>query len=253
MRTFKILMSNLGYARGISGSLRDHLRYAHRHFYCSPEIQKRSLRQLGRLIAEEDPDICCFMEIDKGSMTSAGINQLQELVDEKYRYFDIESKYAEKSRLKSFVISRGKSNAFLAKHNFLHEKLYFSSGLKRLIYKIILRHNFTLFFAHFSLNRSMRARQILETRRLIMETEGDVIFMGDFNILSGFKELDPLLESGRFMLLNQKEVATFTLHKRRLVLDLCICSADLAHRAHLKIVPQPYSDHAALVLAVSSA
>jgi endonuclease/exonuclease/phosphatase family metal-dependent hydrolase len=192
------------------------------------------------------------MEIDKGSFTSAGLNQLQELINEKYRFFDIESKYAAKSRLGFFPLSKGKSNAYLAKQNFAHEKLYFHSGMKRLIYKIIIHQNLTLFFAHFSLNKSMRAKQILKTRDLMQETSGEVIFMGDFNILSGLGEISPLLDHGRFVLLNQEDAITFTFHKRKLVLDLCICSAGLVHQAHLKIIPQPYSDHAALMLTVHS-
>lgn len=248
MRTYKILMSNLGYARGISGSLADHLRYAHRHFYCSAKIQKDSLRQLSKIIADEDPDICCFMEIDKGSFSSAGLNQLQELIDEKYSFSDIENKYAVKSQLRSFPMSMGKSNAFLAKHNFSHEKLYFPIGIKRLIYKISLDHHLTLFFAHFSLSKSVRAKQILKTRDLMQKTKGEVVFMGDFNILSGLREIGPLLDCGRFKLLNQIDATTFTFHTRKLVLDLCICSVSLVPQALLEIVPQSYSDHAALVL-----
>lgn len=250
MSAYKILLSNLGYARGIDGNLFDHMRYAHRHFYCPPEVQKSSLRQLSKLIAREDPDICCFVEIDKGSFTSGGFNQLQELIDEKYRFFDIESKYGPTSQLRSFFITKGKSNAFLAKQAFQYEKIHFACGVKRLIYKISLDKNLTLFFAHFSLNKSVRAKQILEIEELIKATKGEVIFLGDFNILTGMQEIAPLLDRGH-ILLNREDDPTFTFHKHKLVLDLCICSKGIAGHADLKVIPQPYSDHAALMLEVT--
>lgn len=250
MNSYRILLSNLGYARGIGGQLSHHVLRAHRHFYCSPAVQKQSLRQLSAIIAEEDPDICCFVEIDKGSFTSAGFNQINVLADEKYPYFDIENKYAPGSHLRSFFITKGKSNAFMAKQNFLHEKIYFSHGTKRLIYKISLDAQLTLFFAHLSLNKAVRSRQIIEIKKLMEEVAGEVIFLGDFNVLTGLTELLPLVDQSSFVLLNREEDPTFTFHKRKLVLDLCICSKSLVKRAHLKVIPQPFSDHAALVLDV---
>ena len=252
MKPYKILLSNLGYATGISGSLTDHIRYAHRHFYCPPEAQKKSLRQLGALIAREAPDICCFVEIDQGSFTSVGLNQLQELIDDKYHFFDIENKYAPTSRLRSFFITKGKSNAFLARQPLLYEKIYFSCGLKRLIYKIVIHKDLTLYFAHFSLNKSVRAKQIMEIEVLINKTKGEVIFLGDFNILTGIKEITPLLDRNRLILLNRADDHTFTFHKRKLVLDLCLCSQEIAKHTNLKVIPQPYSDHAALVIEINS-
>jgi endonuclease/exonuclease/phosphatase family metal-dependent hydrolase len=250
MRSYKILLSNLGYARGISGRLSHHLLYAHRHLFCNPAVQKRSLQQLSALIAAENPDICCFVEIDRGSVSSAGFNQLQELVNDKYAYFDIENKYAPTSRLRSFFVTRGNCNAFIAKHPFPHEKIYFASGIKRLVYRVHIEKDLTLFFAHFSLNRLVRARQILQVEELMKAAAGEAIFLGDFNILTGLEEIAPLLGGGQFVLLNRADAPTFTFHKRKLVLDLCLCSKGIARRARLKVIPQPFSDHAALVLEI---
>jgi endonuclease/exonuclease/phosphatase family metal-dependent hydrolase len=251
MSNYTILMSNLGYARGLSGSLADHVRHAHRHFYCHPRVQEDSLRQLNNIIAREDPDICCLVEIDKGSFTSAGFNQLQRLVNEKYSFFDIENKYAPHSRLRSFFITKGKSNAFVSKQPLSFEKIYFTHGIKRLVYKIQIHKDLTLFFAHFSLNKSVRAKQILEAEHFINQTKGEVIFMGDFNILTGMKEITPLLNHGRHILLNREDSPTFTFHTHQMLLDLCFCSKGMAANADLKIIPQPFSDHAALVLKIT--
>lgn len=250
MASYKILMSNLGYLRGINGGLTQHLLYAHRHIYCSIAAQKKSLRQLTAILEQEDPDICCFVEIDKGSSNSANFNQLEALVSEKYHFFDIENKYGQTSRLRSLSFSRGKSNAFLAKQPFDYEKIYFTHGTKRLIYKIILDKNTTLFFAHFSLKKLVRVQQLLHIRQLIQETAGDVIFLGDFNIISGFKELAPLLHENNLRLLNDENKTTFTFHRIKKTLDLCICSENIASRLNLKIIPQFFSDHSALLLEV---
>ena len=243
-------MSNLGYLRGIDGRLVQHLLYAHRHFYCSIDTQKRALQQLIGLIEEENPDLCCFVEIDKGSSTSAHFNQMEMLVSEKYPFFDIENKYALDSKLRTLPRSRGKSNAFLSKREYPYEKMYFDHGIKRLVYKIQLEPALTVFFAHFSLKKEVRAQQLLQVKQLMEHTPGEHIFLGDFNILTGFRELGPLLHGQKLKLMNREEDPTFTFHRIQKVLDLCICSESLAKRLHLRVIPQAFSDHSALFLEI---
>jgi endonuclease/exonuclease/phosphatase family metal-dependent hydrolase len=243
-------MSNLGYLRGIDGSLAHHLRFAHRHIYCSVGTQKRALKQLSNRLDKEDPDICCFVEIEKGSGGLSNFNQLAALTNERYSFYDIENKYGQTSWLRSLPFSRGKSNGFLAKHTLQYEKLYFTHGTKRLMYKITLPNHITLFFAHFSLKKNIRESQLLQVRQLMRDTSGESIFLGDFNILSGFQELVPLLHHSNLRLLNEESTPTFTLHRIRKALDLCICTESLVPRIDLKIIAQPYSDHAALLVEI---
>lgn len=248
MTNLRIFFGNLGYGRGINGQLSSHIRYLHRHFYCPRNVQELVIRQVAEVIEREDPDICCFVEIDSGSPISSNFNQMTALVNEKYSYFDIENKYGLKSPLRKSTFTRGKSNAFLSKKAFPHEKIYLHKGAKRLVYKVTLRDDLTLFFAHFSLNKAVRMEQLQQARQLMRACKGEVIFMGDFNILSGFSELNHLLEGGELVLLNREDSPTFTFHTRASVLDLCICSRSLMDKAELKVIPQPYSDHAALLL-----
>ncbi len=252
MASYKILLSNVGYARGISGCLDHHIRYAHRHIYCSPDVQRQVLTQLNDLIVEEDPDICCFVEVDSGSFNSGHYSHMKSLINESYQHFDVESKYGRKSLLRSLMFTKGKSNGFVSKREYPHEKIYFPAGFKKLIYKIELEKNLTLFFAHFSLNRKVRQRQLEYTRELMDDTPGEVVFLGDFNVLTGLKELMPLMVDNQIVLLNKEDVPTFTFHQRQLVLDLCLCTPGIAERADLRVVPQPYSDHAALVVALEA-
>jgi endonuclease/exonuclease/phosphatase family metal-dependent hydrolase len=249
---YKILMSNLGYLRGISGRLFEHIRYLHRHIHCSVEVQKTALKQLAQLIETENPDICCFVEIDQGSSDCANFNQLEALISDAYPYSDIENKYGQASKLRHRPRSKGKSNAFMAKHPVPYEKIYFIHGTKRLIYKIILPFELTVFFTHFSLQKNIRAKQFWEIRQLLMDTPGDILFLGDFNILSGFQELAPLLQGNKLHLLNREDNPTFRFHRFERVLDLCLCSDNILPRVNLRIIPQPFSDHAALLVEVEA-
>lgn len=245
---FKILLSNLGYLRGINGCLTHHLFYAHRHIYCSEKVQRRAAMQLLEMMDREDPDLCCFVEIDQGDRTSGNYHQLKALAGEKYPFFDIENKYASTSKLRQFALTRGKSNGFLAKQQHEFSKLYFVNGTKRLVYRISLSDDLTVFFAHFSLKKVVRQLQLMEIRKLLADTQGHKILLGDFNILTGLGELEPLLADGELVLLNSPDIPTFTFHTQRKLLDLCLCSPEIAAKADIKVMPQPFSDHAALLV-----
>ena len=243
----KVLFSNIGYAKGISGSLRDHILLFHRHVYCRPTVQTAALSELKKLIEEHKPDICCIVEVDKGSFHCAYLDQLSFLISDKYSHSDIADKYGEKSWLARMPLHGGRSNAFLARQYFPFEKFFFTHGTKRLIYRIEVAEDLHLFFTHFSLKKDVRKKQFREIRQLIKQTPGEVILLGDFNIMGGFSELQPLLKNKALTLLNPDDIHTFTFHKRKMILDLCLCSKNIAKAASLEIIPQKFSDHAALL------
>jgi endonuclease/exonuclease/phosphatase family metal-dependent hydrolase len=253
---YRILFSNIGYARGIDGSLRHHLDYFGRHFYCALPVQEQVLSQLKEIVQLENPDLCCFVEIDSGSLHSARYNQIEALLDDMYAHHDISDKYGEKSLLGRLPLHQGKSNAILARHELKFERQYFKHGTKRLIYNVALPPQIPgdvhVFFAHFSLNPKVRARQFTEMKKIILETPGETILLADFNIFGGFKELVPLLETEDLVVLNKESDPTFqTFSKRGLALDLCICSRSLLPRLNMRIIPQPFSDHAALLVQIN--
>src|SRR5690606_37374907 len=117
------------------------------------------LQQLQHLITTEQPDLGCLIEIDKGSFNSAYVNQLEHLIDEQYRYYDIENKYGETGHMRHLPVSEGKCIAFFSNQQVGFQKLYFTHGAKRLVYRIKPEKNVTIFFAHFSLRRSTRLQQ----------------------------------------------------------------------------------------------
>ena len=248
MSDTRILMANIGYARGINGALASHIRHGLRHFWASHGLQRQTLDSLRGVLQQHHVDIACLLEIDSGSFTSYSLNQMQYLATEPYTYSDIENKYLESSRLRSLPFTKGKSNGFLANRAVNFQKVAFSCGTKRLIYALELEENLTLYFAHFSLNHETRSAQIDEFLTLATENKGEVILMGDFNVLRGLNEVLPKLENSGLTLLNDPAAHTFSFHKQRLVLDLCIASASLLPRLKLEVIRQPYSDHDALML-----
>lgn len=250
--TLKVFFSNIGYAKGIDGTLWQHLCRAGRHLYCSIPLQQQVLGQLRSIIHDHQPDICCLVEVDKGSVHTAFYNQMDYLLEDKtYTFHDVSDKYGANNWLSLLPPRRGKSNAFLSKKKHAFERLYFVNGSKRLIYKVSLDDNTCLFFAHFSLNRGVRKLQMEELNKLVRSCPGEVMVMGDFNIMHGFDELAPLLKDTGLRLMNDADRHTFTLHHYRLTLDLCLCTEKLAERVKLHIIPQPFSDHAALLAEIS--
>lgn len=228
------------------------MRYAHRHFYSTHAVQRVVLDQVKALINEQKPDLCCFVEVDSGSFHSARLNQLEALINDDYPFYDIACKYGEGSPFAGMPLHRGKSNAFIARYAIEFSKRYFNSGSKRLIYQFTMPHGGVhVFFAHFSLNYATRLRQFAELQALLESVQGDKIVLGDFNIFKGIGELQPMLTHTGLKMLNNDALHTFSFHRQKHMLDLCLCSPALAEKATLSIIPQPFSDHAALLVHVA--
>jgi endonuclease/exonuclease/phosphatase family metal-dependent hydrolase len=247
----RILFSNLGYARGIDGSLGHHVLRFPRNVYSSRTAQQKTLSRFKAMMLEHRPDLCCIVEIDRGSPHSSGLNQIECLTGPDYPFHDIADKYGEDSTLGRLPFHRGKSNGFLARRSLPFQRLYFKQGTKKLIYRLDLPGGTTLFFAHFSLNASVRAAQLTKMRQFADSVPGEAMILADFNIFEGFEELQPLIGDGALKVINREDEPTFRFHKRKLALDLCICSAPLATRTKTTILPQDFSDHAALLVEIN--
>ncbi len=247
----KILFSNLGYATGISGSLYHHVTRAYRHVYKSAAQQQAVMAQFRQIIDREAPDLCCMIELEQGAAHTAWFNQISALMCGDYRFHDVADKYGPNSRTSKLPFHGGKSNGFLAKSEFAYDRLYFRNGTKRLIYKVALRPDLSVLFTHFSLKADVRQKQFAEVRDLVREAEGEMIILADFNTLNGLQELKPLLEDGGLRLLNTEDQPTFTFHKWRHTLDLCLYTSPLAGCLDMKVIPQPFSDHHALLVCLN--
>jgi endonuclease/exonuclease/phosphatase family metal-dependent hydrolase len=248
MSSVKILMSNIAYGRGLSGSFSDQVLRAYRHVYCRRQVQQGVVEAVRELVNAEKPDVCGFVEIDRGRAAGRAFSQLHAILDERYPHWDIANKYfrGAKSHLVPFL---GRNcNAFCARRALPFERVYLASGIKRLVYKISLSARLTLFFTHFSLRRKIRAQQFQDLRAVLDATPGEHVVMGDFNIFGGLAEIGPFMKGSDLVLLNDLEETTHRFHRLHRVLDLCFCSKRLRPKASVRVVEQGYSDHAALVL-----
>jgi endonuclease/exonuclease/phosphatase family metal-dependent hydrolase len=246
----RILVSNIGYARNIDGSVLAHLRQSRHHLRTSVRSQKIALDAYKNIIAAVQPDICCMIEIDTGSPTSSGFDQFAYLLHPDYPLRDVVGKYAVSSRLSKFWLTRGKSNGFMAKRPYRFNRYYLSHGSKRLLYRIELEKGLVLFFTHLSLNSQTRLKQIQELRAFADKETGDVLIAGDFNILAGPDELKTFTRDGRYTLLNDSALGTFTLLGRHYLLDICLATSHTVPRTSIEVIDQPFSDHDALLITV---
>lgn len=247
---YRILFSNIGYARGIDGTLVQHVKGFHRNFYTSRYHQEKILGQVRDIIDCCHPDLCCFVEVDQGSWSSAYLNHLDHISDDHYPVFDIADKYGDASYLNYIPFHKGKSNGFLSKNDVKFERLYLPYGSKRLIYKMHLPNNIVLYFLHFSLNKKTRAKQFSYMNGLIRDEKKPAMVMADFNIFTGFNELKILMMNTDLEIMNDEDHHTFLFYKRELALDLCLCSRSIIDKAELDIIDQPFSDHQALLVSI---
>lgn len=248
----RILVSNLGYARDIDGSILRHLKHGLRHFRTSVFVQKNALDAYRQIIKDANPHLCCLIEVDTGSFTSGWFNQFSYLEDSAYILRDVVSKYAVDRQHHHLSAFHGKCNGIMANRLYAYERLYLACGSKRLLYRIVLEEGLTLFFTHLSLHRSIRLQQLKELRVFADKEKGDVLIAGDFNILAGVDELSVLCGDKKYRILNNPEEGTFTLFGKHYLLDVCIANCSAQSHFSVKVIDQPFSDHDALLVTVET-
>ncbi len=238
----RIVYANLGYSRDIDGSIRHHLRRVHHHVYTTQRVQLRSLHHVRDRLRALDPDLSCFAEIDRGSLTNGFFDQIGALTEAHHTTVRIDNKYSAERRFRRLSVSRGKSNAFLAARPLVYTARYLSAGKKRLVYDIEME-GVRVLMAHLSLRHHVRSVQLAELARWVEERDGPTVVIGDFNLFRGAGELRPLLASGRLVHANADAGPTFRFGPWRAALDICLLSRDLRERCRVAILDQPYSDH----------
>jgi endonuclease/exonuclease/phosphatase family metal-dependent hydrolase len=246
----RIVYANLGYSRDINGSIGHHVRRAHHHVFTTQRVQLRSLGLVRQRLAELKPDLSCFAEIDKGSLTNGFFDQVGALAEAHHTTVRIDNKYSADRRFRRLSVSRGKSNAFLASRPLTYVARYLSAGKKRLVYDIQIS-GVRILMAHLSLRYHVRCLQMGELARWVAESDAPTVVIGDFNLFRGAGELRPLLADGRLVHANAHSGPTFRLGPYRAALDICLLSRDLRDRCKVAILDQPYSDHQMIQLDIS--
>lgn len=237
----RIVYANLGYARDIDGSIGHHVRHGHRHVFTTRRVQERTLGFVRERLRDLKPDLSCFVEIDRGSLTNGFFDQLPSLREEHHTTVRIDNKYGADKQFRRLSVSVGKSNAFLAARPLDYAARYLSAGKKRLVYDIEMA-GVRVLVAHLSLRYRIRCIQIAELARWVDERQTPTVVVGDFNLFRGAGELEPLLRSG-LVHANAQSGPTFRLGPYRATLDTCLLSPQLREQADVEIIDQPFSDH----------
>src|SRR3989338_5372080 len=103
----KILLYNIAYCTGLSGSLSDYAFKWHRHLHNPREQKMQCIQDIYSTIEEEKPDVCCFVEISRDSA-------LVEKLSKNYPHANISNKYSEKSILSKMPVMRMKGNGVVS-------------------------------------------------------------------------------------------------------------------------------------------
>jgi endonuclease/exonuclease/phosphatase family metal-dependent hydrolase len=237
-KKFKILLINLSYCIGVNGFFWQYIAKFHRYIFLPKIVERRILQELKDIIAKEDPDMICLVEIKQGK-------QIKALIDEEYPFYDMKTKYGEKSILRKTPFFYNKGNAFIAKEDFLFKLHYLKNGTKKLVYEIILPNKISLLLAHFSLGKRSRKKQLESIARLDLENKKRIL-CGDFNIFKGLGELDGLLEEGNLKIIDSNP--TFPAYKPSKFLDLFLCSKKM--KAKVRVLDDQISDHLPVILEI---
>lgn len=239
MTKFKILLLNLGYCTGISGSLKEYIVNSYRYFYLPKEIEKKVLNQLKDIIRNEKPDLICLLEITK--------SQIEELVSQEYPFFNIETKYGRRSimgRLSNIYKQAG--NGFLSNQNIKYAKYLICGRTKRLVYELNLPNNIKLILFHFSLDKHTRKKQFKMIAKAIHKEKNKII-CGDFNIDKGFTEILPLVKKLDVRLVSPRP--TFPSHNPKRCYDFFLCSSNIETNSRV-LKDNKISDHLPVILEI---
>ena len=237
----RILFFNVGYCTGLDGGMNDYLLHFARYIHTSRKTLAHVLEGIEHLLAEEQPDVCCFLEIHR----KTGL--LERL--EAYPFSDIANKYGLHGILRKFPFFRDNCNAVLARANVHLQKHYLRTGRKKLVYEASLPNGATLFVSHLSLMHHTRKKQLEQLTRLI-KCRKRVMLCGDFNAFQGREELRTLTEECGLRIVNPVRTGTFPTHSPRMALDLFLCSPDVDVE-HVRILSDVrLSDHLPVVVDV---
>lgn len=153
------------------------------------------------LVATENIDILCLVEVEGGSLRSKGIDQTKLLSSHtplSHHHFFPTASYGPFAKSGQAILSR---YSFLSSSHYRleggREARHLSESTVRVKGKCI-----AFFIAHLSLGRRAREKQILQIARLLSQRKGPFVLCGDFNT-SDKRALLPLQKAGLRLAIRQ--------------------------------------------------
>ncbi len=234
----KVLLLNAGYCSGLDGSYKDYILHGSRYLRTPRSIIEAVETSINSLIQDEQPDICCFLELNKHSAL------IQDLRD--YPCYDVDTKYGTQSILRHLPFFRHNCNGFFAREEVPYKKYYFKNGAKKLIYELDIGQDISLLMCHFSLAGAVRQEQFNELKSIIKNRERSIL-CGDFNIFRGTQEIDELINECNLHPVTAY-APTFPAVSPSKAFDLFLCTNNL-HITRCEVVRDfKGSDHLPVIL-----
>ena len=245
----KIIFWNLGYARGIDGSLKSYLINLKHFVRQDKKSQKLIIEDIADLIKKNKPDVFAFAEILTGSNRNMYFNQhkyLRALVSKEHQVTSAVTKYGN-TIFSSLPFHKGNSNGLISFVPATVVNHYLQHSRKKLVQEIRL-NELTIFVGHLPLVSRDREQQFKEIATLVNNTTGDVVLCGDFNIFNGFDELS-FLKNETGLKLAGANITTFPSSRPKIQLDIFMYRfADTSQVPKFSVLHSKVSDHLPIVL-----
>jgi len=150
---------------------------------------KNHLYEIIEFIKPIDPDVIGLIEVDEGSYRSHRQNQAEVIAKELGHFHLYSSKYGRTSLWQKIPLYKQQGNAFLTRNNIHGGKFhYFERGMKKLVMELELEQ-VTIFLVHLALSYRARQEQLGHLYSMVHKTDRPYIVAGDFNALTGEKEI----------------------------------------------------------------
>lgn len=215
----RVLLWNLNYCSGLTGTPSCYVFGAFRYLSTSCTVQKRIEDAVLALIAQEQPDVCFFLEVHKNTPLFGGLPQFPVCrTDNKYGPGSMFSVLPFFSRNTNVALTTGG----ICRAHFL------PCGMKRLVHTVEFPNGYTLLACHLSLRRHSRQAQ-LQALAKIVAGKPQTILCGDFNIRCGIREFDAFVAATEFRL-SLPPGPTFPAIRPLCTLDLFLHSPDVVVR-----------------------
>ena len=211
-------------------------------FHNSARSSECNLKQIAAFLREIEPDLVGLVEVDHGSYRSGGMNQAELLANELGHYHSHSVKYGQDSVWRRMPIIKQQGNAFLARDRIRDETFhYFKSGMKRLVIEIELQH-VDVYLVHLSLGAKARHQQLNALYMMVRQSDRPYIVAGDFNMLSGAREIEIFLAATGLRNANQEKLPTYPSRNPSRHLDFVLYSKGIRVRK-FEVPNVTYSDH----------
>lgn len=244
----KILFYNLGYGRGITGSLGSYVKKGSSVIYQKRPSQQKILDGVIQLVKQESPDIFSYAEIALGSFRNQKFNQHEYLKFHLSQNLQdsAASKYGE-SIFSSLPFHAGNANGVISFVEAAIAQHYLKQSRKKLLL-VAKTETVTLFSVHLPLVSADRRAQLEELVTLVNECEGDVVICGDFNIFDGIDELAYIQQETNLQLAGERQ-STFPSHRPKIELDVFLYRFyNPEKEPRLTVIDSPLSDHLPITL-----